>query len=636
MASHIRRSVFALAGIILFGLAPRLADAQGTRRAPVIEIRTPDGAVNECSIRVEGTQAGVTKPMWYEVHAGAPDGRITDFGALANTEQWFFWARHLGRGDNVVVVFGAGEEGAVASRSVTLTITPGDDSKVHPRPRPAEIWWGGLGENQQLMDPTLPWEFVKRYADAYFFHSAYWDDERIRTTGASIREQLAPYATKLAVELGGQQSVIYDEGSAEGQFLGWGAPGRLGAFYRLGGLFFSEVTHDYGIDFEPAARHVLQNLNPTAAERDVLDYAVGHLWGDLYLKRNYQAFPCIKTAQTTSEAWVWFGTFPSCWSSEWDFAATTSPKDTVGIYCPVMLDRGKGEKLLVNGREVNLRFDLKMVLQEFITLCKAIPGHTTFAFYSDFPYIHMTLTGEHSPHAIRARAMLRAVEDFLHAQDAFHTFVCNDEVPGEMSDAEVGHRDWCTAALKSMQLHQREGGRADRYLFESWYSTKISRDGRQQLVCFPFWVAPEDKPWSYTNLAKQAIKYLKGIRELDGTPEELALTTTTLGAVSCVTLENRGDVACMPALVAREEGDDDIRCVWHDQGGADISSVIRTEEGWTYTPLLGPGEKTTISCLADIPHGAKPKRIVVEAFWNPQDPTGLVRDRAAWTFGKAQ
>jgi len=607
--------------------------AQEQQPRATIEIGTQGRVVDACYVRVEGTQTGVAKPMWYEVHSGSAQGKITDFGAFTNSENWFFWARHLGRGDSVVVVFGAGEDGTVSSQNVTFTVSPDDASKVNPRPRPAEVWWGGLGENQQLMDPALPWEFVKRHADAYFFHSAYWGDEQIKTIGTSLRRQLAPYATKFAVEMGGQQQVIFNEASAAGQYRGWGAPGRLGAFYRLGGLFFSEVTHDYGIGFEPAACHVLTQINPEASEQDVLDYAVDHLWRDLYFKRNYEAFGCIKAAQTTSEAWRWFDNFPQCFSDEYDFATTTAHTD--GIFCPLMVDREKDKKLLIDGLDVNMRFDLRMVLQQFITMCRGIPGHTTFAFYSDFPYTHMTLHGQHSPYAVRARAMIRAVENFLHSQDAFHTFVCNDLVPPTMADAEAGHRNWCTAALRSMQLHQRGGGRADRYLFESWYSTKIAQDGEERSLRFPFWVAPEDKPWSYTNLAKQAIQYIKGIRKVDGTPQELALTLATRGAVACFTLENKGDVPCMPALVARESGDERISCIWRDQEARQISTAIRTEEGWVYTPLLQPGEKTTISCLADIPSDAGPLRIVLEAFWNPQDPTGLVRDRAVWTVGKA-
>jgi hypothetical protein len=102
-----------------------------------------------------------------------------------------------------------------------------------------------------------------------------------------------------------------------------------------------------------------------------------------------------------------------------------------------------------------------------------------------------------------------------------------------------------------------------------------------------------------------------------------------------LTLTNKGDSECLPALVAREESGKAAKCIWRDASARDISREIRSEEGWVYTNMLKPGDALTVSCEWK-PAYRKPitatPRVVVEAFWNPQDPTGVVRDRAIWSF----
>ncbi len=626
--------------VLFLCLLGRLVNA-----APQIRITSPPpGRIDTAYLRVEGTQQGVHTPMWYEVRLNGPTGRLVDFGAFPQSPRWFFVARHLATGANHIRVYGQDAAGLRAMASVVVRIAPDDTTRVRPRPRPAEVWWGGLGANEQLTDPARRWDFVKQHADGYLFHSAYWSMERIQTIAKGIREQLDPFGTRFMIELGGQQTVMYSEESARVQFKNWGVPGILSRYYDHAGICFSEITHDYGIDFEPAARHYLSTVNPWAREPEVLRYAVDHLWGNLYFRPNFAAAPWLKGAVTTSEAWRWFENYPSCWSDEVDFTKTSSADSTEGVYVPVRTTRttlapqSAGEPFLVNGKPVDLRFNLKDVLERFIQMFRRIPGHDHFAFYSDFPYIHMTLTGEQTPHAVRARLMLRAVERYLHSRGARHTFVCNDIPASRTEDPLQEHRRWAEHSLQSVILHQREGGRADRYLFESWYATTVVTPDGETNTEFPFWVAPEHQEWSYTNLTKRAVQYVKGIGN-DGRPLPLKLDVKRLGAVAVVTLTNTSDVVCMPALAVREQAARGIRTTWRDAHARDISRVIRSEEGWVCVDLLQPNESVTVSCEWVVPY-KKPvpdgPRVVVEAFWNPQDPTGVVRDRAIWTFGAKQ
>ena len=120
--------------------------------AAEVTIMTPSGQVASASARVTGTQTGIAKPMWFEVRQGGPEGRITEYGAFPNGPEWFFQVRHLSADANLVKVFGVDEQGALVEADLTLTVPHEGLPAVRPRPVPAEVWWGGLGENQQLTD----------------------------------------------------------------------------------------------------------------------------------------------------------------------------------------------------------------------------------------------------------------------------------------------------------------------------------------------------------------------------------------------------------------------------------------------------------------------------------------------------
>ena len=619
-----------LAGILSVGSL-----VGGMAGAATLTLETRSGFVEGTCVPVKGRQAGVSKPMWYEVRASAKNGQIIDYGAFPCGPEWFFIARHLAVGTNEVTVFAVDGAGKRMDATVSLVVPDGETPKIRPRPVPAEVWWGGLGENQQLLDPKRPWSFVKKYADGYFLHGAYWNVERVKAIGAGLSAQLKPYAPKYCAELGGQQFSLYDTAStARHTGINLAAIRR---YTEIAGMPLSEITHDYGIGFEPVAEHYLTKINPKGREPEIIDYAVNQLWRDGYFLKCYAEYPSLKGAQTTSPAWRWFEDYPSCWSDETRFSVTrtdlTGKISTDGIYTPVMkgsrkFDRGK-KPLLVEGHEVDLRFNLKAVLDSFIRMSEGTPGHSTFSFYSDYPYAHMVLGGKDSPRGIRARKMLRAIEGFLHGRGAFHTFVCNDNAPTEIRDAMAAHRAWGQASLKSMQLHQLEGGRADRYLFESWFYTALIEGKKRQELCFPFWVAPEDQPWSYTYLVREAVKYIKGIKDEEGTLEPLELSVKQEGRAIELTLVNRGDVACLPALVAiRGQGRVDIQ--FRDGLDQDVTEALQSAEGWSPGALLEPGARVVLKGVARTGDGG----VTVEAFWNPQDPAGVVRDRVKIDISK--
>jgi hypothetical protein len=618
MADTMPSEILALMRCILISLAfliPVVSPAE-------IHIDSPkSGIVETTSPKIQGSSSGIKKPMWYEVRHGKADGPVVAFGAFPASTDWFVTVRHLRSGENHVSILGSNEKGDTVRDSVVLTLPGPMESTIDPRPRPAEIWWGGLGRNEQLIEASRPWDFVKEHADGFFFHGAYWNHKAIQRLGPGLAEQLAPFTPKYAAELGGQQFSVYDEPSTAIHYRT--NIGLILAFAE-NGIFLTELSHDYGIDFERPAVHVLDNINPDAREKEILDYSVETLWGDNYFEKIFAEFPQIKPAQTTSPAWRWFDNFPPCWWDEDDYSSTT--RYTEGVYFPLhrhrhWLDQDNPKKspYLQNGEPVNLKFNLREVIGRFIDWSTTLPKNGTFAFYNDYPYTHMTLGGKDSARGMRARAMLRAIESFLHEKGAIHTFVCNELVPNKPKDLEKAHRDYAEKSLQSMMLHQIEGGRADRYLFESWYFIVMQEDGKEVRSPFPVWVAPESQRYSYTWLVKQAIRYLKGLDD-DGKPLLLPASMQETSDHVVIQVTNSHDTPCLPAFTLQ----DDAGRSATDASGTPIDKALRCAEGWTPPAVLQPGGSLELRFEKST---SKNRRLRV--FWNPQDPTGLVRGEAS-------
>ena len=172
-----------------------------------------------------------------------------------------------------------------------------------------------------------------------------------------------------------------------------------------------------------------------------------------------------------------------------------------------------------------------------------------------------------------------------------------------------------------MWLHQQEGGRANYYRFESWYPD-------------PYAVLPETQAGTYTHLALSAIKYMKGIKDTNGTLEQLNLGLAALGATNVISITNNGDVACLPAITVTEAGTSYLVARYFNSAGADITAQIQSAEGYCHTNMLQPGQSTTITQFVGAVAGAttnSARSFSFEVFWNPQDPTGIVRDRKSVT-----
>ena len=581
---------------------------------PLAEITNGNFTVNSTSTNLAGVLHGYPAlPLWYEVRDQT--NRLWDYGATPAVSPWSITVRHLRGGTNTVTIFAKDPTGNLTSNNVLLTLALGTNPAVRPRPQPAEIWWGGsCHENlydtngniigtysrmSQLLQ-TNGWDFVKRYADGFFLHGYVWVNAAARMTnwqqvGQSISAQLAPFNGKYWLEDGWQpttNNMNFGHSSASSQASD--ADDLLGVGFAL-----SEITEDFNPKWGDFSRwhpdwptnniRVLVTGNTNLANA-TYPYASG-LWRD-HANDFRAARPNVKFGWTWSP--VWF---------RWLNGASLGTDS--GVFT-----------VNSNGTNYNFNWDFYDWMNDAATV--GGQAGVPFAFTSDCPWEYYSQNpgnpGGWSPaQQLANRVKIRNYEAWLQNQNLRHTLICNSQTMNA-ADTNASDLNYEAHSLSVMSLHQQEGGRATRYSFESWYQG-------------PYTVIPETTPGSYTHLALSAIRFLKGIADTNGALEPLSLTLLTTGSVTTVRLQNDGDTACLPAVQAFETGNPATFIQYSNAAGTNITAQILSAEGYAHTNLLQPGQNTIITIAVQGIAAAQSKTVTLEAFWNPQDPTGIVRDR---------
>ena len=591
---------------------------------PLAEFTNGAFAVSTTSTNLGGLLRGFPAlPLWYEVRDAT--NRLWDFGAATAVSPWSITVRHLRPGTNTVTVFARDADGNTTSNSVQLTMTLGTNPLVRPRPRPAEIWWGGschdnltnaggsiIGTYSRLtqLTNTSGWDFVKRYQDGFLLHGYVWVNAASRmtnaaTVGAAIGAQLAPFNGRFWLEDGWRPRASdpnYGHSSAPGQAA------HAAEMLALG-MPLSEITQD----FNPLWREFCTNYLGWATN-DIRALITGYTNGTSaaypYHSGQWRDFatdfnalrPDVKQGWTWSPVWFHWLTGPSLGTDN-------------GVF-----------SISLGGTNRAFNWDF----YDFMRDAALIGGELglPFAFASDCPWDYFgeypgNPGGWSAAWQAQNRKKIRDYEAWLAVRDLRHTLICNSSDNGSAGNPDAYDRAYKTNSLRSIYLHQQEGGRAGRYLFESWYQG-------------PFAILPEAKAGSYANLTLDAIKFLKGIADTNGALEPLALTVLGTGATTTLQLKNNGDVPCLPALAAVESGAAGTALRYYNAAGAEITSAILSAEGFAYTNLLQPGQATTFTIVVQGKPVALSKTVVLEAFWNPQDPTGIVRDRQTLVLPPAQ
>lgn len=466
------------------------------------------------------------------------------------------------------------------------------NTPVRPRPIPAEIWWGGLSTNQQLIDPNKPWEFVKKYEDGIFFHSAGYGG-LTSSDKTALATMMRPYNAKYWVELGGGVNPAPGDAFVQYQAVtGWGA--HLTGQQNLG-LVMSQITHDYHME---NMQDVCQ-VNPTWTTNNQTAWWTGDMsitngsypyqsgmWRDIF-NIYYTNNPHLKVGQTSQpEYWPW-DSYPSMLANGLSFTVTNPT--------------------------TSFSFNARDIVGSFVTMASAI-GHPYFSLQSDAPWNYFGGLGVGTAaQEATMRLKIRVYEQYLQARNARHTLICNVSNAGSQPGGDDAQDLYFkNSSLSSLFLHQQEGGRANVYLFESWYAG------------IPHTAAPETKSGSYANLALDAIKYLKGVKDTNGTLEGLSLTLSSSGVTNVIQLTNNGDITCLPAVIAIEGAGGANAVTYLNAANQNITAAMLSADGYVHTNKLTPGQATQIKVVTT---GGIDRTLTLEAFWNPQDPTGVVRDR---------
>jgi regulation of enolase protein 1 (concanavalin A-like superfamily) len=301
------------------------------------------------------------------------------------------------------------------------------------------------------------------------------------------------------------------------------------------------------------------------------------------------------------------------------------------------------------------------------TLHESFPGafsNNYSGFNTDSPYRGYQAWGgsETQTDAMRHRRKIILYEQWLQEQGRQHYFIANS-TGGSWPDTSTpaGRDAWDLQfkqdSLRSFQLHQLEGGRPDRVIFESWYEG-------------PFSMVPETKNGSYANTVRDALYYVKGIgQSLDlmakagpatntnawtgaGTAQTNASAASASPAVAqsasamgapvtfTVRLTNGGTVPALPVLQAHETGGSGWSAAYVLSASnftTNITSAITGTSGQTVTDsalysgteLVEAGRAVDLTVTLTPTNALLKRRVLLRAFWNPQAPSLAVRDAIA-------
>lgn len=273
-------------------------------------------------------------------------------------------------------------------------------------------------------------------------------------------------------------------------------------------------------------------------------------------------------------------------------------------------------------------------------------------FTTDSPYRGYQIWGgsESGTEAIRHRRKIRTYEKWLQDRGREHHFIANSIPEGFDTSTQAGRDGWDSRykqdSMRSVQLHQLEGGRPDRVIFESWY------DG-------PFTMVPESQNGTFANLVRDGLYYLKGMpdpQRLDllvqppssaswlggGTrqinpsgTQIIAASSTSIGKTNTFTvrLTNSAGVPALPVLHAFDTGTTNGWTTSYTLAAGTLTNTVTmailSDSGQMVTDqaLWGGSELLEVGKTADLTVAVTPsnaflkKKILIRAFWNPQDPS---------------
>lgn len=509
---------------------------------------------------------------------------------------------------------------------------------------PASLYWGGYKFMDQLVDNGSNWDFVKNYADGFLFHGAYWGQDivhpEVPVVARKLSEILKQTNYKTAIELGWPG--LYTQFQPTIDMARKKAQEHLVLLQKMKswGITINEIN----VDWHMYLWKPLCMKHPDWTTADIIAWVTGDYinytgpaiiykpgYMPDYISTIRQSYPGMSMYIVDSPVWFWWDSFPSLGKSEhfqrFDPLTGYDPTTSADNNIPV----------LVNGNPVRFLFNWREVMQGVL---QSSGTNGVEGFATDLPYDYVTWADKTARESNFNKVL--TYESWFKSKNKSHIFICNTSDGDNLfpHNKDGWDKNYYEKSLATLYNYQIKNGRANQYLFESWYSG-------------PFTVVPENKQYSYTNLVRDAIYYLKGIdQKLDLQIREIRdqtfygvneFQTRPYGQQSIINhqldskkyiikLTNSGQYACFPMLKALQLNDAEWTINYYFQT-TNISAKIKSDEGFTLTNLLNPGSSIEISVeVSPKNSSASGTAFSVWSFWNPQDPTGKIRDVVSVTY----
>ena len=522
----------------------------------------------------------------------------------------------------------------------------------------------------QLIGAANQWTFVQKYMDAYIMHGAYWEKntgyERKRYTQSQVDsalvalgEALNRFGKKATVETGfGENDKDFDINNSkkrEAVTRGLSDIEKLKHFASLG------VTVDkLRVDWFPlSAAATYATKYHTLSPRELMLRVTGatQYWGSIdgfdtekanwkeYVHLLNDAFPGIAFAIDQAPC--------NFFKAPYDAVIRkVMPWQGFGYGYSGLKTMYHREVLDSLGKPVQFHLDFADLMMTVAMLTRSL-GMNYEGFEGDTPYSYVTdnkgrMGKDLLPFLLKIEA--------LGHEYGFHSGkIINDNIPNEDT---VSHDVWDMKfhdrSLQYLETYQAAGGRADQYIFESWYHG-------------PFTLFPETKKGTFSNLARDAIRRIRGIDD-NGIPFKADLMMRKLGDKHWIgegieeskvsqkqqlnyafkpkggkqtfeiTIKNQanelntGDARATPLIRGEIENGEGLTIIYTNNEGKDITEEIlatKNFDGW-FCGGIEPGETkrfyvTFEANPSSIKTNAK-ANIKFQLYWNAQDPKQIVRD----------
>lgn len=498
--------------------------------------------------------------------------------------------------------------------------------------RPTTITWGGYNGNDQFAGHASDWPFVQKYMDGYVMHGAYWIAHR-HTGGAVSQADIDRSLTALGAALSKYyKPADVETGLVENERNYNPAQPRTRSGYATAEKDIAHFKHwaTFGVhvgkvrvDWFPlqAAAVYAQHFQITSIPKLMLmvtgdtkhwpavagfDPAIAN-WRE-YAHRINDYLPHVKLG---------FDQAPCNFYRVEPNPAIRRQMPWPGLGWGYRADALKflyNKKLAkVDGKLVPFSLDFADLMNS-VAISTREQGLNFYAFECDTPYSY--ITDNKGREGKELLPFLLRIERMQHRLGFHYSKIINDSFPLKNMTHDQWDQRFHDRTLAFLETYQGAGGRADQYIAESWYKG-------------PYTYFPETKSGTFSNLARDLIRRVRGIDD-NGKPFSMTLTSAaaTGGGVKLTLTNdghalNPGDCKATPLLRATIDGTPG-KFTATTAKGKDVTAALLHQgqaDGW-FTGGLEPGQSVYLILR---PQEGNAVSLKIQAYWNPQDPSGKQR-----------